>query len=161
MRESGIASWRSGAGVLPDQREALRSPRSERFAGTPLNATSADAASEAARAAQVAIPISAKGNTGSCLNPKCATPAPSALPSSEPNTAPTDPHLLFTVHGVTYAMPLLSVREVMDLTRLTPVADAPEAMRGTQVLRGHRIPVVDLGAVLEERRLRLAPAPAH
>jgi chemotaxis signal transduction protein len=72
----------------------------------------------------------------------------------EPNMVPTDPHLLFTVHGVTYAMPLLSVREVMDLTRLTPVADAPETMRGTQVLRGHRIPVVDLGAVLEERRLR-------
>jgi purine-binding chemotaxis protein CheW len=73
----------------------------------------------------------------------------------ESTTVATDPYLLFTVHGATYAMPLLIVREVMDLIRLTPVPDTPEALRGTQVLRGHRIPVVDLGAVLEERRLRL------
>lgn len=67
----------------------------------------------------------------------------------------TTPYLQFTVHGVAYAVPLLGVREVMDLVRLAPLAEAPEALLGTQVLRGHRIPVVDLGAVLEQRRLRL------
>ena len=73
----------------------------------------------------------------------------------EQATAATTPYLLFMVHGVAYTVPLLDVREVMDLVRLAPVAEAPEALLGTQVLRGHRIPVVDLGAVLEQRRLRL------
>ena len=73
----------------------------------------------------------------------------------EQATVATTPYLLFSVHGVAYAVPLLGVREVMDLVRLAPVAEAPEALLGTQVLRGHRIPVVDLGAVLEQRRLRL------
>src|SRR5688572_7011070 len=65
------------------------------------------------------------------------------------------PFLVFAVHGVAYGVPLLGVREVMELMRLTPAAEAPEALLGTQVLRGRRIPVVDLGAVLEQRRLRL------
>jgi len=73
----------------------------------------------------------------------------------EQATVATTPYLLFAVHGVAYAVPLLGVREVMDLVRLAPVDEAPEALLGTQVLRGHRIPVVDLGAVLEQRRLRL------
>ncbi len=73
----------------------------------------------------------------------------------EQATTATTPYLLFAVHGVAYGVPLLGVREVMDLVRLAPVAEAPEALLGTQVLRGHRIPVVDLGAVLERRRLRL------
>ena len=73
----------------------------------------------------------------------------------EQATVATTPYLLFAVHGVAYAVPLLGVREVMDLVRLASVAEAPEALLGTQVLRGHRIPVVDLGAVLEQRRLRL------
>jgi purine-binding chemotaxis protein CheW len=73
----------------------------------------------------------------------------------EQPAAATTQYLLFAVHGVTYAVSLLSVREVMDLVRLAPVAGAPDALLGTQVLRGHRIPVVDLGAVLEHRRLRL------
>lgn len=73
----------------------------------------------------------------------------------EPTTPAATPYLLCTVHGVTYALALLGVREVMDLVRLAPVADAPEALRGTQVLRGQQIPVVDLGAVLEQRPLRL------
>jgi purine-binding chemotaxis protein CheW len=73
----------------------------------------------------------------------------------EPATVATNPYLLFTVLGVTYATPLSDVREVMDTVRLSPVPDAPGALLGTQVLRGHRIPVVDLGAVLEGRRLRL------
>src|SRR5262245_33774985 len=67
----------------------------------------------------------------------------------------TTPYLLFVVHGVAYAVPLLGLREVMDLVRLAPAVEAPEALLGTQVLRGHRIPVVDLGMVLEQRRLRL------
>lgn len=73
----------------------------------------------------------------------------------EQATPAATPYLLCTVHGVTYAVALLSVREVMDLVRLAPVADAPAALRGTQVLRGQQIPVVDLGAVLEQRPLRL------
>ena len=73
----------------------------------------------------------------------------------EQATTATTPYLLFAVHGVAYGVPLLGVREVMDLVRLAPVAEAPEALLGTQVLRGHRIPVVELGAVLEQRRLRL------
>jgi chemotaxis signal transduction protein len=73
----------------------------------------------------------------------------------EPATVATDPYLIFTVLGLTYATPLSGVREVTDLVRLTPVPDVPEMLLGTQVLRGHRIPVVDLSAVLEGRRLRL------
>ena len=73
----------------------------------------------------------------------------------EQATVATTPYLLFAVHGVAYTVPLVDVREVMDVVRLAPVDDAPPALLGTQVLRGHRIPVVDLGAVLEQRRLRL------
>jgi purine-binding chemotaxis protein CheW len=71
-----------------------------------------------------------------------------------PLAVEANPHLLLTVLGVTYAVPLLAVREAMDLVRLDAVPGAPQALMGTQVLRGHRIPVVDLGAVLEQRRLR-------
>ena len=73
----------------------------------------------------------------------------------EQATVATTPYLLFAVHGVAYTVPLVDVREVMDVVRLAPVDDAPPALLGTQVLRGHRIPVVVLGAVLEQRRLRL------
>ncbi len=68
----------------------------------------------------------------------------------------TSPYLLLTVLGVHYAVPLLGVREVAEVADLVQNPDVPavhEVLMGTQVLRGQRIPVVDMGVVLEQRAL--------
>ena len=81
----------------------------------------------------------------------------------------THPHLICTVLGVAYAMPLLGVQEVMALDRVTPPRVRTGALMGTHTLRHRTVPVVDLGVVLERRRITqtrfscalLVPTPAR
>lgn len=60
-------------------------------------------------------------------------------------------HLLVSVGGERYALPLRDVAEVARIGPLTPVPGAPHAVLGVHNLRGQVIPVVDLGSVLGVR----------
>jgi chemotaxis signal transduction protein len=83
--------------------------------------------------------------------------------------AVTDPHLICTVLGVTYAVPLLGIREVMAVDYVTPLPLGVDALTGTHTLRHQTVPLVDLGVVLEGRRIEptrvscalLVPTPAR
>jgi chemotaxis signal transduction protein len=65
----------------------------------------------------------------------------------------THPHLICTVLGVAYAVPLAGVQEVMALDRITPLPVCADALMGTHTLRQRTVPLVDLGVVLERRRI--------
>ena len=65
----------------------------------------------------------------------------------------TEPHLICTVLGVVYAMPLLGVQEVMALDRVMPLGAGADALIGMHALRDRRVPLVDLGVVLERRSI--------
>lgn len=52
-------------------------------------------------------------------------------------------HLIFTLHGLRYAVDARVVREVLWLPELTPVAEAPHYIVGVFNLRGTIIPVMD------------------
>ena len=65
----------------------------------------------------------------------------------------TQSHLICTVLGVAYAMPLLGVEEVIAVDRVGPVPDSADALMGTHRLRHRTVPLVDLGVVLERRRI--------
>ena len=81
----------------------------------------------------------------------------------------TQPHLICSVLGTAYAMPLLAVQEVMALNRVTPLATGVDALMGTHALRNRTVPLVDLGVVLDRRRIEptrvscalLVPTPSH
>lgn len=83
--------------------------------------------------------------------------------------AVTQPHLICAVLGVAYAVPLLGVREVMAVDCVTPMPLGVDALRGTHALRNRTVPLVDLGVVLERRRIEptrtscalLVPTPVH
>ncbi len=53
--------------------------------------------------------------------------------------------LVFSLGAEAYAIALRHVREVVEIAPLTPVPGAPAAVRGVMNLRGHVVPVVDLG----------------
>jgi purine-binding chemotaxis protein CheW len=53
-------------------------------------------------------------------------------------------HIVFCVAGEEYALPLLSVREIVRLESVAPAPKAPEALRGMMSLRAERVPVLDL-----------------
>jgi chemotaxis signal transduction protein len=65
----------------------------------------------------------------------------------------TEPHLICTVLGVVYAIPLLGVQEVMALERVMPLRAGAAALIGMHALRHQRVPLVDLGVVLERRSI--------
>ena len=83
--------------------------------------------------------------------------------------AVTKPHLICTVLGLAYAVPLLGVQEVMAIDRVTPLSLGADALMGTHTLRHRTVPLVDLGVVLERRRIEptrvscalLVPAPGR
>jgi purine-binding chemotaxis protein CheW len=54
------------------------------------------------------------------------------------------------------ALPLLHVAEIMRPLPIEPVAGTPGFVRGVSVIRGTPTPVVDLGALLENRANREA-----
>ena len=56
-----------------------------------------------------------------------------------------------------YGLPIESVREIVRVPEVTPVPQAPEHVAGVMNLRGHIIPVVDLGKRLHGTRACGAP----
>lgn len=56
----------------------------------------------------------------------------------------TAQYLTFKLGEEMFAINVLQVREVLDLTKVTKVPQAPDYMRGVVNVRGNAIPVVDL-----------------
>ena len=55
-------------------------------------------------------------------------------------------YLTFMLGGETYAMGILSIKEIIEYGNLTEVPRMPEFIRGVINLRGAVVPVIDLGA---------------
>jgi purine-binding chemotaxis protein CheW len=53
-------------------------------------------------------------------------------------------YLSFTLGAEFYGLPVLKVREIIRLARITPIPQMPEYIRGVINLRGKIVPVVDL-----------------
>jgi purine-binding chemotaxis protein CheW len=58
----------------------------------------------------------------------------------------TQQYLTFVLSGEHYAVDSLSVREILEYTRFTPVPRMPATVRGAINLRGSVVPVIDLQA---------------
>lgn len=73
-------------------------------------------------------------------------PATRAPRDADPQSAEAQPgkYLTFRLAGVVYGVPVLSVREIIRLLPVTPVASMPAHVRGVINLRGKVIPLVDL-----------------
>lgn len=56
----------------------------------------------------------------------------------------SEKYLTFFLGAETYGMPILSVKEIIGMTDITPMPGMPVAVRGVINLRGSIIPVVDL-----------------
>jgi len=67
---------------------------------------------------------------------------------------PLDQLLSLASGGERLAVPIGSVREILEVGRLTPVPRTPDFIRGVMNLRGAVVPVVDLAARLG---LRITP----
>ena len=61
-----------------------------------------------------------------------------------PAEAKPGKYLTFRIAGAVYGVPVLSVREIIRLLPVTPVASMPAHVRGVINLRGKVIPLVDL-----------------
>ena len=68
----------------------------------------------------------------------------------------TGSFLIFTVEGVKNALPLDVVLQVVPSVYITPLPQAPDAVRGTINYRGSLIPVFDL-----RRLFQFSPKPLH
>lgn len=62
----------------------------------------------------------------------------------EPTGTNTNQYLTFCLGRELFAFEIGSVREVLEMTRITAVPGTPEFMRGVINLRGHVVPVIDL-----------------
>ncbi|HLE00242.1 MAG TPA: chemotaxis protein CheW [Bdellovibrionota bacterium] len=72
------------------------------------------------------------------------TTAPSAESNQERVTNEAERFLAFSLNGEKYGIPLLKVKEVIELTRITPIPYAPNHFKGIMNLRGQVISVIDL-----------------
>ncbi|MFI3120595.1 MAG: chemotaxis protein CheW [Methylococcaceae bacterium] len=59
-------------------------------------------------------------------------------------TAEAGQYLTFLLHGETYALGILSIKEIIGYDHLTEVPMMPDFIRGVINLRGRVVPVVDL-----------------
>ena len=64
--------------------------------------------------------------------------------SSTPDSARLQRYVVFSVSGTEYAVPILSVNEVVRPLKITPVPNVPDWVLGVANLRGDIISVVDL-----------------
>lgn len=53
-------------------------------------------------------------------------------------------YITFSLDGEEYGIPILNVREIIGMLKITPVPRMPEFVRGVINLRGKVIPVIDL-----------------
>ena len=60
-------------------------------------------------------------------------------------------YLTFMLAGETYAMGILSIKEIIEYGNLTEVPRMPDFIRGVINLRGAVVPVIDLGARFGKR----------
>jgi purine-binding chemotaxis protein CheW len=63
-------------------------------------------------------------------------------------------YITFRLGAELFAIDVVQVREVLDLTQITRVPTAPDYMRGVVNVRGSTVPVVDM-----RRKFGLAPGP--
>jgi purine-binding chemotaxis protein CheW len=73
-----------------------------------------------------------------------ATAAPQKLAVSQKVLAKPGQYLTFSLNGETYAVGILSIKEIIAYDRLTEVPMMPPFIRGVINLRGRVVPVVDL-----------------
>jgi len=78
-----------------------------------------------------------------------------STPEREPVARPGK-YLSFTLGGESYGVPVTTVREIIRICPITPVANMPPHVRGVINLRGKVIPIVDLRV-----RFGLTVAPDH
>ena len=55
-----------------------------------------------------------------------------------------DKYLAIDLAGLTCALPVLQIRELLHLRPLLPIPHSPPFLRGALVLRGRHLPVIDL-----------------
>lgn len=66
---------------------------------------------------------------------------------------PARQYLIFQVLGNRYAIDILEIREIVELSNLTRVPGAQPAIRGVMNLRGNVAPVIDLAQRLQNQDL--------
>ena len=77
-------------------------------------------------------------------------PTPTSAPS-EPGAQPLDAagrYLTFRLGAGRYGIPLLRIREIVQLPEVTPVPGTPDALLGVINLRGNAVTIIDLAAQL-------------
>ncbi len=70
----------------------------------------------------------------------------SHAPDATSTADTTRQYLRLAVQRDSYAVPIDAVREILEITRLTPVPQTPDFVRGVMNLRGAVVPVIDLAA---------------
>ncbi len=75
-------------------------------------------------------------------------PSPAATAKAPPAALPPMSLLRMAVGDETLAVPIDDVREILQMTRLTPLPRTPALVRGVMNLRGAVVPVIDLAARL-------------
>ncbi len=64
--------------------------------------------------------------------------------TQEENADLSGKYITFALDGEEYGIPILNVREIIGMLKITPVPRMPEFVRGVVNLRGKVIPVLDL-----------------
>lgn len=80
------------------------------------------------------------------MNAAPTTPTPTSNDAHARARGDAERFLTFTIAGELHAMPILAVREILRMMRVTPLPGAPAHVRGIVNLRGMVIPVVDMRA---------------
>jgi len=78
------------------------------------------------------------------MNTALQAAAPQRIGTSQPVLATAGQYLTFLLNGETYAVGILSIKEIIAYDRLTEVPMMPNFIRGVINLRGRVVPVVDL-----------------
>jgi purine-binding chemotaxis protein CheW len=85
-------------------------------------------------------------------------------PSSAANQEKTDDEaerfLAFSLNGEHYGIPLLKVKEVIELTKITPIPYSPNYFKGIMNLRGQVISVIDLRLKFRMSKAEIGPKSA-
>ncbi|ASP39331.1 chemotaxis protein CheW [Bacterioplanes sanyensis] len=73
----------------------------------------------------------------------------------EQTPALTNQYLTFMVHGKRYAISILEVKEIIEVSSMTRVPMAADAIRGVINLRGNVAPVIDLNQRLKNTATKI------
>jgi len=85
---------------------------------------------------------------------------PSSESHQEKATTEAERFLAFSLNGERYGIPLLKVKEVIELTKITPIPYAPTHFKGIMNLRGQVISVIDLRLKLKMSKADVGPLSA-